>query len=559
MFITPETPFDQASRPTIVTFGHILAVIALLGAAATGAQESAYRDELRNTVEAVRYGEQPIIAGRERAAAAYVTAFYERRSFIPAWREEGRIAALLTAIRNASAHGLTPDDYHLAGIETIYEEEFARTEASAGRWAALELVLTDALMSLVHDLHYGKVDPQRHDPAWNLRGPGHSHQTLELAEGALAAPALDEFLEDRFRRNAYYRRLQSTLAEYRRIANEGGWPLLDAGPSIRLRSEDERLPVLAARLAITGDFADTGFHAEKFAMDEPLEGAVRRFQSRHGLDVDGVVGAATLRALNVSVEQRILQLRLALERVRWVIDGVTDSFVVVNIASFRAYLVSGGQIIWETRVVVGRDNRQTPSFRDELKYIVFNPTWTVPYSIATRELLPQIKADPDWFRSRNFEVRHVAGNRVDPATVDWQAVSARNFQYILVQRPGPNNALGQVKFMFPNEHAVYLHDTPARELFGASERAFSHGCIRVENPLNLAEVLLEPNSWDRQRIDAALATGKPTTVYLARPLPILLLYLTANVDPDGTVHFYRDIYRRDGRIAEALDGPRRIN
>ena len=260
MFITPERPFNQVLRRTIVTFGHILAVAVLLCAAAAPAQESAYRDELRNTVEAVRYGEQPIIAGRELAAAAYVTAFYERRSFIPAWREEGRIAALLAAIRNASAHGLTPDDYHLALME-MRDEEFEQTHASAGRWAALELVLTDALMSLVHDLHYGKVDPQRHDPAWNLRGPGHSHQTLELAEGALAAPALDEFLEDRFRRNAYYRRLQSTLAEYRRIANEGGWPLLDAGPSIRPRSEDERVPVLAARLAITGDFADTGFRS----------------------------------------------------------------------------------------------------------------------------------------------------------------------------------------------------------------------------------------------------------------------------------------------------------
>ncbi len=543
----------------MVTFGHILAVVALLCATAAGAQESAYRDELRHTVEAVRYGEQPIIAGGELAAAAYVTEFYERRSFLPAWREEGRIAALLAAIRNASAHGLTPDDYHLAGIEAMGHEEFDQTQASAARWAAFEFVLTDALMGLVHDLHYGKADPQRHDPSWNLRGAGHSHQTLELAERALAAPALDEFLEDRFQPNTYYLRLQSTLKEYRRIANDGGWPLLDTGPTIRPGMEDERVPVLAARLAITGDLADTGFHDATFVMEEPLEGAVRRFQSRHGLDDDGVVGAATLRALNVPVEERILQLRLALERVRWVVDGVTERFVVVNIAGFRAYLVSGGQIIWETRVVVGRDNQQTPSFRDELTYIVFNPTWTVPYSIATRELLPQIKADPDWFRNRTFDVRHVAGDRVDPASVDWQSLSARNFQYIFVQRPGPNNALGQVKFIFPNEHAVYLHDTPARELFGASERAFSHGCIRVENPLTLAEILLEPNGWDRQRIDAALATGRPTTVYLARPLPVLLLYLTANVDPDGIVHFYRDIYRRDGRIAEALDAPRRIN
>src|SRR5690606_12081826 len=162
---------------------------------------------------------------------------------------------------------------------------------------------------------------------------------------------------------------------------------------------------------------------------------------------------------------------------------------------------------------------------------------TVPYNIATRELLPQIQSQPDWFATRNYEVRDLSGTRVDPATVDWASLSRRNFPYVFVQPPGPANALGKVKFIFPNEHQVYLHDTPARELFSTAERAFSHGCIRVENPLTLAEFLLRPDGWDRARIDATVASGRTTTVWLGQPMPVLLLYSTANVDPDGTVHF----------------------
>lgn len=258
------------------------------------------------------------------------------------------------------------------------------------------------------------------------------------------------------------------------------------------------------------------------------------------------------------VQRRVDQLRLTLERARWVLGGIGENFLVVNIAGFTAYLIADRQVAWETRVVVGREQQQTPVFRGDLQYIVFNPTWTVPYSIATRELLPEIKSRPDWFAKHDFDLKDAAGRMVDPSTVDWASVTRRNFNYRLVQRPGPNNALGQVKFMLPNEYAVYLHDTPARQLFGSPQRAFSHGCIRVEDPLRLAEILLASNGWDRRRIDAAIAGGTTTTTFLAEPLPVLLLYWTANVSPDGTIYFYRDVYGRDPRIAAALDGPFRI-
>jgi murein L,D-transpeptidase YcbB/YkuD len=227
----------------------------------------------------------------------------------------------------------------------------------------------------------------------------------------------------------------------------------------------------------------------------------------------------------------------------------------VNIAGFRAYLVNDGKVIWETRVQVGKPFHQTPVFRDEMTYVVMNPTWTVPYSIATKEMLPVIQRDPDYFKTRTFDVRNRAGENVDPETIDWSKHSRRNLPYTFVQRPGPRNALGRIKFIFPNEYSVYLHDTPSKSLFGRSERAFSHGCIRTQNPFDLAELLLRPKGWDRERIDAQIESLETKTVHLAEPLPVLLLYLTTDIGPNGEQHFYKDIYERDERILAALDAP----
>ncbi|HZD52107.1 MAG TPA: L,D-transpeptidase family protein, partial [Woeseiaceae bacterium] len=484
-----------------------------------------------------------------------VAELYEGRDFTPAWREPARIDALLGLIDDAWADGLDPEDYHRADIGRRRLE--ARSFSPAER-ASFELTLTDALISLVHHQRFGKTDPaDRHEG----REPPDSDagsDTLALVREAIEAPSLRRFLEERISRGPYYRRLRAALARYRRIASEGDWPAIPDGPSLEAGMNDRRLPALALRLRLAGDLEEPKASTHPVEMDATLVEAVRRFQTRHGLTPDGIVGPATLLALNAPVEARIQQLRLALERLRWLSGGLDDMFIAVNIAGFRIYFVADRRILWESRVVVGKAQQQTPVFRGVVDYIVFNPSWSVPYSIATREMLPEIKTQPDWFERNGYEVRDERGARVDPATVDWSAVTRRTFDYSLVQPPGPANALGQVKFVFPNRHSVYLHDTPAKQLFSTAARAFSHGCIRVENPLELAGILLGPDGWDRRRIDAAVANGNTSTVFLSRPVPILLLYSTATVDPDGTVHFYPDIYRRDAAVARALDGPFRI-
>jgi murein L,D-transpeptidase YcbB/YkuD len=251
----------------------------------------------------------------------------------------------------------------------------------------------------------------------------------------------------------------------------------------------------------------------------------------------------------------VQQLEVNLERARWVLDDISERFVLVNIAGFRVYVVQDRQFVWESRAQVGRTYRKSPVFRDEMKYLVFNPTWTVPYSIATRDLLPQIKDDPGFFEDRGFDLRDRQSKTVDPSTVDWSQIAPGRFPYTLVQRPSPANALGRVKFMFPNEYAVYLHDTPSKYLFDRADRSFSSGCIRVENPFELAEILLGADGWNQEKFQQVLETGKERTVFLSEPVPILLLYWTAQANPDGTVSFFRDVYERDAGVLTALDAP----
>jgi L,D-transpeptidase YcbB len=549
---------DQDSRRITVTFSRFLAVAAMAWACTVAAQGADYREELRIAVERLRYTDDRSISASGIAAGALVAEFYERRSFLPAWQDRSKIESLVTLIDESFADGLNPRDYHQQAIEEQYARFRAGRDMTSAEWAAFELVLTDALISLVYHHRYGKADPLTQHASWNFRGTGDVPDVLGVIESAMNAPLLREFVLKQFVRGPFYRNLRTALAAYRQIASEGGWPMVAHGPALDYGTTDERIVTLAARLAKTRDIDDAAPYTVTATMDGTLQEGVRRFQRRHGLQTDGVVGPATTGALNVPVEQRIMQLRLTLERARWVLDGIGESFVAVNIAGFRVYVIASREMVWESRVVVGTANQQTPVFRDELQYIVFNPDWTVPYSIATREMLPEIKASQSWFATRDFEVRDRTGSRVDASSIDWSAVTPRTFDYLFVQRPGPNNALGQVKFVFPNEHAVYLHDTPAKEFFRSAERTFSHGCIRVENPLELAEILLRPNGWDRKRIDAAVASKRTTTVFLAKPLPILLLYWTANVDPDGTVFFYRDVYQRDPPVAKALDESFRI-
>jgi murein L,D-transpeptidase YcbB/YkuD len=487
--------------------------------------------------------------GQPIASRAVLPRVYENREFAPAWENLGRVDDLLEMIDQSYLEGLDPSDYHSAALRAFRATVADLGALTASDRAAFDILLTDSIIRLGYHLRFGKVDPSALDPNWNQSRALVGEDAALTIQKAISSQSLQEFAAKVIPRVFLYERFKTALAQYRAIEANGGWPSVPPGPTLRAGATDERVPALAARLAVTGDLPASSA-APGMEYDESLVAAVQRFQARHGLAADGVVGAGTLSALNVPVAVRIDQLRVSLERAREVFYDPESEFLVVNVAGFQLYHVRRGEILWRTRVQVGQPYRQTPIFRAEMTYLVVNPTWTVPPTVLRNDILPAQRRNPGYLASRHIDVFDSRGTAVDPATVDW---SSRNPPYRLVQRPGPDNALGRIKFMFPNEHSVYLHDTPSRDLFSRDSRAFSSGCIRVENPLELVTELLGERG--RTRIEASIASGRTETVFLNEPMTVMLLYWTAEVDAAGRVSFFSDVYQRDPAVIAALAEP----
>jgi murein L,D-transpeptidase YcbB/YkuD len=355
----------------------------------------------------------------------------------------------------------------------------------------------------------GKIDPHSLDVQWNFgyaELPGGDGKSL--AE-AIANHTLLQELHGLRPNIPSYGLLMRELAEYRTIAENGGWETVKAGGKIDPGDSDPRISQIRRRLEITGDLSDlNNINSELY--DPALKKDILYFQERHGLEADGVIGKASFAAMNVPVDIKINQIRVNLERFRWVTHNLSENFIIVNIARYRAYVVKDSERVFETNVQVGTDLNKTPVFKSRLQYIEFNPTWTVPRSITVKEMIPKIKKGPKYLTDRNMVLLDASGKIVPMSSVDFSTISANNFPYTIRQEPGPGNALGEVKFIFPNKYAVYLHDTPSKYLFGKAKRSFSHGCIRTQNPLDLAEVLLEGSVWDKQKIRETLDSKKTT-------------------------------------------------
>jgi len=485
------------------------------------------------------------------AAIAILPEFYERRRFKPAWTATDKIGDLIRAIDDIEMDGLVPDDYHRRQLRDLSEEIKVQSPPEPQLLAYRDLLLTDALVLLGYHLNYGKVDPVKLDPNWNMSARMNRRDPVTLIQEAIDSGSFYEFISDLKPRDEFYNQLTVFLAQYQRIKNEGGWQPIPAGPTLKKGMEDDRVKLVRRRLLTTGDLAGTA-SIESAIFDDELEQAVRHFQQRYGLEPDGVAGKNTLEAMNVSVEMRIDQIRVNLERIRWVLHEDLDTFVFVNIPGFKVYYVRNEKLEWTRRAQVGKLYRQTPVFKADMTYLEFNPTWTVPPTILAKDILPAVRKDPGYLKKRNIRVIDGKGKVVNSKSINWSKYTGKNFPYQLRQDPGPSNALGLVKFMFPNKHLVYLHDTPSKNLFDRESRTFSSGCVRIENPFEFAQLLLG-KEWDAKRIDGIIKSKKTTTVKLTKPVPVILFYLTALPEFDGGFHFRNDVYSRDEAVLEDLN------
>ncbi len=513
---------------------------------------------LQGRMEELLFTGELSYAGKVVTSRELLPEIYGQHAFRPLWSAERTKELIAMIVVGAPAEGLLARDYHLDVLQKLLESE--RLKPDPLTRANLDILATDALIRIGYHQRFGKVDPSDLDPNVNFSRelwPDRDPATAVIAAATSTEPLL-ELVQNFFPRGDYYIRLREQLLRHLQIEAEGGWPAVTSGDTLRPGDVSPRVAEVRRRLAVTGDLnADADLQSDSY--DETLETAVKYFQNRHRLDADGIVGAQSYEALNVPVQTRIDQLRMSLERLRWIDQDLTNDFVAVNIPDFRVFLVRDRQIVWYARAQVGKPYRATPIFRGDIQYLELNPTWTVPPTILRKDILPRLKQDPGYVVNKNISVIDRDGRKVDPFSVDWSQYS-RGVPYTLRQEPGPNNALGRIKFIFPNEHFVFVHDTPSRSLFDRSERAFSSGCIRIDKPLELAELLLrDPDKWSQANLQAALDSRRTQRVNLKPREPVLILYLTASLDLDGSIRFAKDIYGRDDALLAALNGPVRID
>lgn len=480
--------------------------------------------------------------------------FYTNRNYELAWTNRKNVKDLLESMESSYDEGLDPEDYHYQKIQGLLKKQKS-SSLSNDEKADLDLLMTDALILYASHLLEGKLEQSELRGEWDVEKNARPENVDSLLTVTLHNNQVKSALQTMKPAHHWYMLMKLNLKKLRSEAEEGGWPEVHGGETLKKDMDDPRILEIREFLKATGDLKESELDQES-VFDEELEVAVKKFQTRHGLTADGAIGKGTIEQMQVPIEKRIEQLKLNLERLRWIFHHPDEDFLIVNIAGFQVRRITNRQEVFNSRVIVGKYHHESPVFKGVMEYIVVNPTWTLPYSIATNETLPKLKKDPGYLAAKHMEVMDRSGNILDPSAIDWSQYSRGNFPFVIRQKAGPWNALGEVKFMFPNKYSVYLHDTPARGLFERQDRAFSHGCIRTEDKWGLFMSLMDdPEVWNQDKINEILKSGKTTTIKLPKPLNIYLVYLTAIADKENNLYFFKDVYKRDAAVARELEKP----
>ncbi|QIH08821.1 MULTISPECIES: L,D-transpeptidase family protein [unclassified Pseudomonas] len=459
-------------------------------------------------------------------------AFYHQHGEQPAWAVEGRLGKLQAQLAQMVDDGLDPGRYHLP------------PSSAASDGLCTDIDITHQYLQALQDLHYGRLSQTRFEPLWRAQPLPDNRQSVLLA---IAVPGLEDLA-------AAFDQARPSLEQYRNLrqayAHERQQPLphwqaVAGGPLLRPHMQDKRVPELAQRLYHGGFLQSPSVDADNTYGGELVD-AVKSFQLSHSLQADGVIGAGTLKELNVSPALRREQLRINLERLRWMAQDFEPNIVLVNVAAAHLSFYQHDAVVWQTRTQVGRAERQTPLLKSQVTRLTLNPTWTVPPTILKEDKLPEIRRDQGFLNRQNLQVLDANGQPLAAADIDWD----RPGNILLRQGAGPRNPLGRIAIRFPNPFSVYLHDTPSQALFSKGPRAFSSGCVRVEQALQLRDWLLSPA--ERLRTNELLATGVTHEFRLAKPVPILLSYWTVQADSHGQLLYAPDIYGHDEVLSSAL-------
>ena len=537
--------------------GGLLAVLLVIGLVAGCGRPLGEGDVRAALARAVDSSAAP--AGMTAGHWSMVQRLYRERRFQPLWAELDQPTArgrqFVNALVNSESQGLRPADYDLIGIRDAlthaYQKDL-RKDSIPSAVAALELRLTRTFLIYGTHLFSGRLDPTVVDSGWFISAR-RSGVDSALSTGlrvkdfpGMIAPLLPS--------QPQYGELVLALATYRGLAAKGGWPAIPIPPRLKLRpgDVDSMVPLIRRRLAASGEARDT-VSPDPYLYDSELAGVVSRFQDRHGLETDSTIGKATIEAMNIPVDTRIAQIELNMERYRWLPNDLGQRYVLVNIPDYQLHAYDNGREAFTMRVVVGKDfDNPTPVFADSMSYVVFRPYWNVPPRIIKEEIVPAARKDSGYIAKHEYEL--LRGNEViDPDSINWAKVDTAHINFRIRQKPGPANSLGLIKFMFPNQFDVYLHDTPARSLFRRAGRAASHGCIRVERPEQLAQFALARNTeWDLRKIREALRSeDPPQQVGLRQKVPVYIVYFTSFVR-NGAVRFRTDLYGTDSRAIARL-------
>lgn len=540
--------------PRIIASVIFILILFKLIAPAVEAEDGLTNEIIRDKIEQIRSFEEVKLGDASIASANVLPEIYENQNFRPLWAGSDVIVQLLDVVRNIKDDGLNPEDYHLK--ELLLYHNAIRAIGNNDPWlsADFDILLTDSFIRLAYHLYFGKVDPTTLNPGWNLTRHLKDRNPALIILEIIQAGSIGSTIDSLKPKNPEYLLLKSALAKYRKIQKKGGWSHIPEGDVLRRGDRNPRIALIRKRLALT-DEMPAGIDDPEF-FDETLERAVKRFQTRQEIDPDGAVDRPTLMELNYPVEWRIDQIRANLERMRWFLHDLPEQFVVADIAGFTISYYNRNRLIWKARAQVGDPFTQTPCFKADIKYMVLNPSWTIPPEIAKREYLPMLRDNPDYLNQAGLKIVDKKGKPVNPDNINWSRYANRAFPFKFYQQPGPTNPLGRIKFICPNPFYVYLHDTPEKERFSESWRAFSHGCIRVDKPIEFAELLMGNNAlWGLEKIKKIVASGKTQTIFLPRKIPVMFLYVTVLAEQNGMIHFRDDLYGRDEAIIKGLNAP----